>query len=60
MDDCSERDRAALRHFMCPSWPGLSRRSSPRLLGRRKKDVDARDQRGHGVEKVTPSLRDAP
>src|SRR5580704_15894074 len=29
------------------SWPGLSRPSTPYLLGGRKQDVDARDKRGH-------------
>ena len=29
------------------SWPGLSRPSTSYLLSYRKKDVDARDKRGH-------------
>ena len=31
------------------SWPGLSQPSTPCLLICRKKDVDARDERGHDV-----------
>src|SRR5258707_15352550 len=38
------------------SWPGLSRPSTSSLLKLRKKDVDARDKRGHdGGEMVAGS-----
>src|SRR5712671_3929360 len=39
------------------SWPGLSRPSTSRLLRRRKKDVDARDKRGHDGGGVIRSHR---
>jgi hypothetical protein len=38
--DCVER-------IQQESWPGLSRPSTPCLLIRHKKDMDARDKRGH-------------
>jgi hypothetical protein len=38
-----------VEHIPRESWPGLSRPSTPCLLIRRKKDVDARDKRGHDV-----------
>ena len=41
------------------SWPGLSRPSTPYSLRRSKKDVDARDKRGHDGEKAIPSHRNA-
>jgi two-component system, LuxR family, response regulator FixJ len=34
------------------SWPGLARPSTPFLLNARKKDVDARDKRGHEGREV--------
>jgi hypothetical protein len=34
------------------SWPGLSRPSTSCSLNARKKDVDARDKRGHDGGKV--------
>jgi hypothetical protein len=37
----------------------LSRPSTPFSLSRRKKDVDARDKRGHDGEEAIPSHRDA-
>jgi hypothetical protein len=36
-----------VEHIMQESRPGLSRPSTPCLLICRKKDVDARDKRGH-------------
>jgi len=33
--------------FISESWPGLSRPSTSFELKARKKDVDARDKRGH-------------
>jgi hypothetical protein len=37
------------------SWPGLSRPSTSFWLKARKKDVDARDKRGHDAGEVIPS-----
>jgi hypothetical protein len=38
------------------SWPVLSRPSTPCLLNCRKKDVDARDKRGHdGTAVIDPT-----
>ena len=39
-----------VEHILQESWPGLSRPSTPCLLSCRKKDVDARDKRGHDAE----------
>jgi hypothetical protein len=41
-----EQIPVTLNHFSS-SWPGSSRPSTPGLLSGRKKDVDARDKRGH-------------
>jgi hypothetical protein len=41
------------------SWPGLSRPSTPFRLKISKKDVDARDKRGHDAEEVIRSHRNA-
>jgi hypothetical protein len=58
MDDCAKRHSVVLRQVFCQSWSGVSRPSS--LLSRRDKDLDARDERGHGGGKVMRSPRDAP
>jgi hypothetical protein len=59
MDGCSERDRVVARHLFCESWPGLSRLPTSFLRRRSRKDVDVRDNRGHGDAKVMRSPRDA-
>jgi hypothetical protein len=41
------------------SWPGLSRPSMPLSLKGRKKDMDARDKRGHDGGEVIRSHRNA-
>jgi hypothetical protein len=47
--------RGAALETQSSSWPGLSRPSTPSLTSR--KDVDARDERGH--DDVAPSRRDS-
>jgi hypothetical protein len=46
-------------NYFSESWPGLSRPSTPRLLKLGKKDVDARDKRGHDDGEVVGSDRNA-
>ena len=43
-----------LKHYS-ESWLGLSRPSTPCLLSCRKKDVDARDKRGHDAGEMIRS-----
>src|SRR5258708_12143974 len=52
-----ERVRRIISTTSPESWPGLSRPSTSRLLRRRKKDVDARDKRGHDGGGVIRSHR---
>jgi hypothetical protein len=50
--------RAVSGHVLPESWPGLSRPSTPfSLASKEKKDVDARDKRGHDGGKVIRSHR---
>src|SRR5258708_19046657 len=55
-----ERAWSAIRSYRLlylESWPGLSRPSTP--LKARKKDVDARDKRGHDAGEVIRSRKPA-
>jgi hypothetical protein len=40
-----------------PSWPGLSRPSTPCLFRNRKEDVDARHKAGHDGGEIFPDDR---
>jgi hypothetical protein len=46
-----------LNYISAPSWPGLSRPSTPFCVETPKKDVDARDKRGHDAEKTQKAER---
>ncbi len=54
----SERS-GQIETLLSESWPGLSRPSTSCLLSCRKKDVDARDKRGHDGGGVNRSYRNA-